>query len=303
MNFTKYQHIEKLGSVETEGILNGTCYLTYKIDGTNGSIWLGDDNELHFGSRNRELSLNKDNGNFMNLMTKNADLCEELKLFLRKYPKHIIYGEWLVPVTIKRYKLEAQKKFYVFDIFDTETGKYVSYDDYSVMFDYIYTNINYIPLIAKLENPTEEEVRKYLDQTGKFLITEGLGEGIVIKNYQFVNKFGRTTWAKVLTEDFLKTKQVHRQENRENKLENMVEYKISNLLTTEHISKEKSKLLENKGTEWSDKYIFELMNRVYFEFLHDNLDIILKKFHNPTINFSIVRKLTDKKVKDTLDII
>ncbi len=43
MEYKSYQHIEKLGSSEVEGILNGTCYLTYKIDGTNGCIYLSDD--------------------------------------------------------------------------------------------------------------------------------------------------------------------------------------------------------------------------------------------------------------------
>ncbi len=300
MNFTKYQHIEKFGSNEVEGILNGTCYVSYKIDGTNGSIWLGDDNELHFGSRNRELSLDKDNAGFMNTITKDTELCEELKIFLHKYPKYIIYGEWLVPVTIKRYKLDAQKKFYVFDIYDTETGSYVNYETYSVAFDYFYKRINYIPIIAKLENPTLDDIKKCLEETGKFLITEGLGEGVVVKNYQFKNVFGRTTWAKMLTEDFLKTKQVHRQVNHENKIENSVEYKISSLLTIEHISKEKAKLLENRQTEWKPEYTGELMSRVYFEFLHDNLDIILKKFHNPTINFSVLKKLLDARTRETL---
>ena len=40
MEFTKYQHIEKLGNRETEGLLDGMCYIFYKIDGTNASVWM-----------------------------------------------------------------------------------------------------------------------------------------------------------------------------------------------------------------------------------------------------------------------
>lgn len=39
MEFKKYQHVEKLSTSEVEGILNGTVYLFYKIDGTNGCIF------------------------------------------------------------------------------------------------------------------------------------------------------------------------------------------------------------------------------------------------------------------------
>ena len=33
MEFKKYQHIEKLGTMATEGILNGKVYLFSKLDG------------------------------------------------------------------------------------------------------------------------------------------------------------------------------------------------------------------------------------------------------------------------------
>lgn len=60
MEFKKYQHIEKLGTTEVEGILEGQVSLFYKIDGTNSCIFLKDDNTLGFGSRTRELTLDKD---------------------------------------------------------------------------------------------------------------------------------------------------------------------------------------------------------------------------------------------------
>lgn len=42
MKFNKYQHVEKLGNKEVEGINIGTCYVFPKIDGTNASIWNDD---------------------------------------------------------------------------------------------------------------------------------------------------------------------------------------------------------------------------------------------------------------------
>ena len=40
MEFTKYQHIERLGTTETNGIEMGMCYIFPKIDGTNFRITL-----------------------------------------------------------------------------------------------------------------------------------------------------------------------------------------------------------------------------------------------------------------------
>ena len=65
MEFKKYQHIMKLGTDEVDGILNGTVYLFYKIDGTNSQVFLKDDNTLGFGSRNREINLTNDNADFV----------------------------------------------------------------------------------------------------------------------------------------------------------------------------------------------------------------------------------------------
>lgn len=311
MNYRKYQHIEKLGTTEVNGILNGTCYLTYKIDGTNACVWLDENNLLGFGSRNRELSIENDNAGFMgavckmekNKITSNqiiSQLYQQLHHYLSRHPKHIIYGEWLVPHTIKRYNSDAWREFYLFDVYDSETEKYINYDIWTKEMEQ-YPAIKIIPLIAKLENPTEEEIRSYLDKTGDFLITEGLGEGIVIKNYDFVNRYGRTTWAKVLTEDFSKSKSRLRSENKNDKEENPIEHAIINLMTVEHIQKEYNKLIESKG-DWSSKYIFELLNRVFNEFYRDNWEIILKKFKNPTINFRVLKQLSDKYVKFVLNL-
>lgn len=64
MNFVRYQHIERFGADEVENIELGICHVFPKIDGTNGSVWLGDDGKIQAGSRNRILSLDDDNAGF-----------------------------------------------------------------------------------------------------------------------------------------------------------------------------------------------------------------------------------------------
>lgn len=303
MKYRSYMHVEKLGNTEVEQILVGTTHIFYKLDGTNSVVWLKDDGTLGFGSRKKELNIIEDNAGFLKLMSSEdyKDVYNDLLNYLLIHPTHIIYGEWLVKHTLKSYKEDAWKKFYVFDILDTETDRYINYDTYSVELSEVYPRINFIPRIAKLENATIEQVQEMLDKSGEFLITEGKGEGIVIKNYDFVNRYGRTVWAKLLTEDFKTNKDKTRETNRELKETSPVEYDIIKFMTNEHILKEKSKIEEHQGG-WSSRNIPELLNRAFTEFWRDNWEMILKKFKNATINFGVLKRLSDDRVKEVLGI-
>lgn len=300
MNYKSYQHIEKIGTIETEGILNGTVHLSYKIDGSNGCVFLNDNNTLSFGSRKRQLSLENDNMGFMASFVTNKDLYNKLLNILLKHPNYIIYGEWLVPVTIKRYNNDAWRKFYIFDVLDMGSGLYLPFDDYKELLDE--NGLLYIPEIAVLTNPTEDDIKCYLEKTGDFLIESGLGEGIVIKNYNYRNKYGRITWAKILTEDFKNNKKESRMKSHNAKLDGDLEQLIINAtLTSEHILKEKHKIEEAYGG-WSSKNISELLNRTFDEYLRDNLQIIIKKYKYPTINFMKLKQYSNDFVKEILNI-
>ena len=304
MEFHKYQHIMKLGTDEVDGILNGTVDLFYKIDGTNSQVFLKDDETLGFGSRNREITPNDDNAGFAKAMTEDKELYTELLSFLRAHPSYTIYGEWLVPHTLKSYTQDSWKKFYVFDVLDEDTGEYLPYREYSRILGDL-KHLHLIPLMCELEDPTLEQIQEKLQQTGAFLCAAGLGEGIVIKNYSFVNKYGRRTWAKILTEDFLGKKKSLRSTNKEIKdgtIEHATERSIINrYLTDEHIAKEYSKVCEKYGEAVMDpRHTFELLNRVFLEFWSDNWEIVLNKMHLPTINFKALKSLCDDRTKEVV---
>ena len=91
MSYNKsYQHVERVGKDEVEGILHGTCYVMPKLDGTNGVVWY-DGNTIHCGSRNREVSVNNDNQGFMNYIIKDQRFWD----FFKRHPDLTLYGEWL----------------------------------------------------------------------------------------------------------------------------------------------------------------------------------------------------------------
>lgn len=297
MEFRKYQHIERFGTDEVDGIEFGKCYIFYKIDGTNASVWLDEERKLKAGSRNRELTLENDNAGFYNAIIND----ERIINYLNKHPSHRLFGEWLVPHTLKTYRQDAWRKFYIFDVcLDKEENglEYIPYDIYKPLLEEF--NLDYIPPLAIITNPTYESLIKCLEKTGQFLVEDGkgIGEGIVIKNYDFYNKYKRQTWAKIVANEF---KEKHHKEMGcpEIKTEKMIEEKIVDDFCTESfIEKEYTKIvIEQNG--WQSKYIPMLLGRVFSELIKEESWNIVKKYKNPKIDYKTLNALVIKKIKET----
>lgn len=129
LEFKKYQHIGRFGTDEVDGIQYGECLVFYKIDGSNGSVWLGEDGEIKAGSRTRELTLENDNAGFYEYILSNG----RIKEYLLKHPNHRLFGEWLVKHSLKTYRDDSWGKFYIFDVcLDRDDGEleYLPYDFY-----------------------------------------------------------------------------------------------------------------------------------------------------------------------------
>lgn len=295
MEFKKYQHVERFGNEEVQGIELGKVLVFPKVDGTNSQVWLDDEGNLKAGSRNRELSLEKDNAGFYKFALEN----ENIKKYLEKHPTHRLYGEWLVPHSLKTYRDDAWRRFYIFDVcLDKENDgvEYIPYDIYKPLLDEF--NLDYIPPIVSLTNGDYEKFIKSLEQN-TFMIKDGQGngEGIVIKNYDFYNKYKRQTWAKIVTNEF---KEKHKRTMGYNEIETkMIEQSIVDDFCTEaFIEKEFSKIV-NEQEGWTNKCIPMLLGRVFSELIKEESWNILKKFKNPTINYKTLNALVISKVKMT----
>lgn len=295
MKFRKYQHIERFGTDEVNGEEIGECFIFPKIDGTNSSCWLNDDGELRCGSRNRELTLEKDNAGFYAHMLAQQNVID----YLHKHPTHRLFGEWLVPHSLKTYRNDAWKKFYVFDVAldndDKETGlEYIPYDIYQPMLEEF--NINYIPPLRRIKNGNLDRFL-YCTTINDFLIQDGkgVGEGIVIKNYDYYNKYNRQTWAKIVTSEFKEkhTKAMGAPVIGGKLIEEDI---IDKFVTVAFIEKEFEKIKEEKDG-WSSKYIQMLFGRIYYELIHEEMWNILKEFKRPTINFNTLYSLCVQRVK------
>ena len=295
MQFRKYQHIEKFGTRDVKGIKQGVCYVFPKVDGTNASVWLGDDGKIHAGSRNRELTIEEDNFGFYKHILEQANI----KNFLFNNPELRLYGEWLVPHTLKTYRDDAWRTFYVFDV-TKESGpdedrEYLPYPEYQPLLEKY--NIEYLPPICKIEKPTKQNLINQIDKTGDYLIKDeaDYGEGIVIKNYDFENDYGHTKWAKMVTSRFKENhskSQINEMESSTTVEEKIVDEYVDEALVDKNLTR-----VKNNHDGWKSEFIPELFGRVYNDLVNECIWDAIKKFNKPTVDFGDLKGDMIYKIK------
>lgn len=290
--FLKYQHIERFGASKVMGIEKGLCHIFPKIDGTNGVVWL-EDGKIKAGSRNRELTLEEDNRGFFKTILEDKGILE----YLKQHPRHRLFGEWLVPHILKTYEENAWNKFYVFDVaFDIENEglHYISYENYHEELEKF--NIEYIKPLKVVENPSYEMFEELL-QNNKFLIKQdnGVGEGIVIKNYNFVYRGdNKQKWAKIISSEFKQSK------NHTKKTGTTEENIIDKFCTSAFIEKEYAKMKEEIKTMERKNAIHMILNKIYNELIEEETWNIIKQFKDPIVDFKRLKYLVFVKIKEVL---
>jgi ATP-dependent RNA circularization protein (DNA/RNA ligase family) len=242
-----------------------------------------------------------------------------LRTFVLQFPHLIVYGEWLVPHTLKTYREDAWRRFYVFDVFSRVTKKYLPYGEYAEGLNSM--GIDVIPPLAIIENPGENQLAGLRDTTNTYLIQDdcGVGEGIILKNYEWANKHGHQPWSKVVRNEFkennakvfgMKPTQGAKQVEQEI---------VTAFCTPEFIRKEFAKvvLLVSDEVEpdlrpWTDderdmfiekyrhKVIPRFLGTVYLEFIQEEVRAFVKKFKNPVVDFSKLQKLVTLAAKRTM---
>lgn len=183
MTFKKYPEIERLGNEDNKDIfLSGedTLVIEEKVDGGNGSFWQEDDG-IHFGSRNRDLTLENDIKMFAG---KQKQLREHLSNLKEKInPDYIYYFEWMDKHTINY----TNAPFIIgFDIRlkrsmnNAESGLFLGRDLREQEFNRL--KIENVPLIwrGKVNELKKLEIRELIPKSKYF---DGFAEGLVIKNY------------------------------------------------------------------------------------------------------------------------
>jgi hypothetical protein len=293
MTFRQYMHIERFGNDDVQGIELGGCYIFPKIDGTNASIWWTPDG-LQAGSRKRHLSLESDNAGFYEwVLNGNHNISDFF--ITHKYNKELrLYGEWLVPHALKTYRADTWRKLYVFDVYHDLDHRYLSYDEYKPILDEF--QIEYIPPLCIMNNATYDNIMVELENN-TYLIQEnmGKGEGVVIKNYGYQNRYGRTVWAKIVANEF---KDKHRKDQPTVKnMKQMIEQQICDDYISKHLVDKIYAKIVNEMNGWNSRYIKRLLGTVFHDLVNEEIWAAITKMKYPIINFRTLNTLAINKIK------
>jgi len=294
MNFRKYKKIHRLGKEETDGVLNGTCYIEEKVDGANLSVWKDEHGELHVGSRNNDVTNREDGFNGAVAYVKAHDGIVKL---LNEYPEYQLYGEWLVKHSVNYNEL-AYKKFYLFDIY-TKDGYLTTTQVHDLAREY---KIEEVPLLAIIENPTEEQIKSYIGSSKLEGSSNMVGEGIVIKNHEFRNNFGDKVYAKVVTEKFRELNAIVFGGNARHSDNYYEQYVVNKYMTLSRVQKIVNKIQPLENERLSEKHLPRIMSSSYHDMLVEEIWEIQKKC--PEIKFKVLSRIAQLKAKQIyLDIL
>ncbi|NTU19640.1 RNA ligase family protein [Brevibacillus sp. HB1.2] len=199
MEQKKYTDVVRLGHQTTEGVFNVGDFIIIqeKLDGANASFRYDEEtNSIRAFSRNMELHEDENLHGFFqwtHLLPK-----EELVAGM------VYFGEWLNPHKIKYPQYE--KQFFLFDMYDTVACEYV---DFSIVErEAQRLGLQLVPVFYQGDYQGEEHLRSFVGKTalGGKLRDEEIGEGIVVKNADYRDRFGRQIFVKIVTDVFSEVK-------------------------------------------------------------------------------------------------
>ena len=206
MGFKKYIDIERLGHEDNKDIFfsgEDTLVVEEKVDGGNGCFWEEEDG-IHFGSRNRDLTVENDTKMFQSLQLLLKEHLHNLSTEdIKLNPDYIYYIEWMAKHTISYTRAP-----YVigFDIRMKHAnnvegcGMFIGRDAREQEFNRL--KIENVPCVWR---GTVADIKKLniheLIPKSKYF--DGYAEGIVIKNYCRKHPFNNhQIYAKIVREEF-----------------------------------------------------------------------------------------------------
>jgi len=284
----KYQHVSRLTNDETEGLLDGDVIVQTKIDGANLTVaWTKEKGSI-IASRNNAKSVG---GEPKNGFKGAVEYCLGHTGLMILSKQYILRGEWLVRHSMN-YPKEYMQHFYVFDVQRYKDHSYVHPDEYIPLLEKY--DIKYIPVLAKLSNPTMDELVKLSEGPDEFGAEQK--EGIVIKRYDYINKYGRVQWGKIVHEDFqVKNKLAFRPKNTDDITIKFASETVTQHLVLKVIAKIKA---EDPNNDITIKRMPQIMGLVWYDVFTEELWNFTKKYKVKEFNFYAAKKLVDTATRE-----
>jgi hypothetical protein len=295
MEQKKYQEITRLGHKTTLGVLNVGDHIVIqeKLDGANASF-RRDGNIVRAYSRNNELSEENNLGGFYQWVQENIK-AEDL------VNTGIYFGEFLNPHKVKY--PEYQKQFFLYDIFDTETNHYINFNLVKSVAKRL--NLNLIPVFYEGEYQSFEHLMSFVGRTdlGGMLGDIPTGEGIVVKNTYYTDRFGNQKFVKLVTDKFAEVQK--QKAPKDPKIELTQEQVfVSQTVTEARVDKFLHKFVDEGildkiyGIEDMGTILRNMNPRIIEDVLKEERDLLADTYDEKQLNKAVARTvaLTVKKI-------
>ena len=287
---TKYQHIERLGHDDVEGLLDGQVVIQPKIDGANMTVALIPDGKLVIATRNQAISIDGKPPTGFRGAVEYILAHQGIRPFLRGNPTLILRGEWLVQHSVT-YNPVNYRRLWVFDVQQRENGTYLPFETYEPLLNEY--GISYIPLLISLDSPSVEALVALLNNTPDPFGAKAL-EGLVIKRYDFFNKWGRQQWGKLVNADF---KEANKMAFGASKKDPAALRLAASAFIPDIIIKTIQKIRDEKG-EASVRNMAEVLGRVWHDVFQEYLWDFVKKEKVGDFNFRDARRLVENRTRE-----
>jgi len=259
----KYQHVERFGSSSVEGLLDKNCVVQEKLDGANLTVA----NEAGLIVATRNSCIHHDGAPLTGFRgaVEYVLAHEGILDFITDHPELILRGEWLIKNRIDYGPLNMFK-YYVFDV-QLRDGNYIPWEDYSsLLAEY---DILMVPHLGFADSM--DEVIAFAG--GESAIGGDRKEGVVVKRYDFANKYGQIVWGKFVNEEYHQTPRIRTECNHEAAF---ADYAVSVALV--------NKVMDKLEGDISIRRLGEIIGRSWDDVVHEELaEFVL---HNKIKNFN-----------------
>lgn len=277
----KYMDIVRLGHKSTVGVLEEGDYIIVqeKLDGANASF-KKDNDKIRVFSRNTELDESNNLRGFYQWVQENVNIDDLTDGF-------IYFGEWLVKHKLD-YGINGGQQFYLFDVYNDETAKYLSFGAVAVQATFL--NVQLVPIFYAGIYKGFDHLKQF---AGKSVLGDQ-GEGVVVKNVSYQDRNGRQMFVKLVSDAF---REVQSQKApKDPNFQSEESLMISQVLTKQRVEKLLYKLIdegllnEKFGIEDMGAILKLLSSRVYDDIMKEEEDL-LNKYEEKDVRRSVGKKL------------
>lgn len=190
----KYMSVVRLGHKTTENVLQtgDPIIIQEKLDGANGSFKLEEGKVVAFSRNERLTEQNNLQGFYEWTQTLDASLLRSDVVY---------FGEWLTKHKINYGELT--KQFFLFDLYDVDNEKYLHFTEVKQEAERL--GLHLIPVFYEGEYQSLEHLESFIGQTA---LGVKKGEGIVVKNVDYHDVYGKQLFVKLVIDAFKEVQRI-----------------------------------------------------------------------------------------------